>query len=416
MEESTANGANSPPPSDPYRVRWATVRRAALFGGVALGIWLYFQAQAEPFLKVEWIDFAIEQQKPRRLFEEDRSQMQLGDYIADETQGKLIEVSGQDWLIFLQDLQRWKVDASLREDWSGRVVRTDYYHDGSVYFRPHEEPLSLVSDSIGQDDQLYLHHPDGGYARIYFNRNPDPPGFMTSPSPQPDSFLFPFRSWVLWILLIAVVLYIALPWPRKDPSIMNMSAGRLLLMDFVGGILFIPLFGMPSLIVGGSVETITEGFFLTLVMWFMAFFGDLIIYYGVKTEAFSLIILEDRFRITSLRLGNQDFLFSEISEVEKLVQRPPKWLIISLTLAAPIAATAGTAATAAGQAALLTGAACGGFRIRSRDGRSACLWVTDQSGGIAFRNFDRFLKVLDEKGLELKDPPKEIRAFFPPEV
>lgn len=406
-------GSTGVVPRDPNRVRWAMLRQIALFGGLAVGIVLCFWTGLTPFVRVSWVDFAKAQESLYRWKDPELKDLPLREYIKEETQGRTLPVEGQEWLSLVTKLRSWSEVGALPEPWRDRVMDESYYR-GSVYFRPDEQPIAEVMPQIANGEIKYLVHPEAGYISVDYNSSPEGPGLMYSGTQQPNSFLYPYRTIGLFVIAAAVLAGILIPWTRKVDGLVNIPMIRVLPMVLVGLLLGV-FFVLPFLIVGGSVETVTEAFPITLVCWLFLIGGLMVVYYTVKTEAVSIAIGPDGLRISSLSAGVEDYAYGEIQEIRGLVLRPPKWIAISLVLAAPVAPTTGGTFLALGQAALVSASQGGGFRIVARDGRSVCIWFTDQMGGVIFRNFDQLLETFEAKNLPVNPEPEVIQAFFPPD-
>lgn len=400
-------------PSDPNRVRWAVLREVTLFGGIALGIALCFLTDLSPYVSVRWVDFQAEQERMPRWKDPELKDRPLDQFIAARTEGKLLAVDGAEWKAFIDTLYNWDESGALPQEWRPRVVEESYYR-GPVHFRPNEPLISSLVPRLEPLGGGYLYHPDAGYASVSYVAAPNGPGLMYSGPNIPTKFLYPYRTAGLIAFAVALVGAILIPWPPKADGLVNVSVRRILPHIIVGLLLGV-FFLLPFLIVQGSVETITEAFPITIVCWLFVIGALMVVYVTVKVEAASVTIQPDGLVVSTLAGGVQFFRYDEIEEIKGLVMQPPKWLIWGLRLGAPMAPTAGSTLTALGQAELLSASQGGGFRIIARDGRSVCLWYTDQMGGVIFRNFDQLLAALEKNQVRVSAEPEMIRGFFPPD-
>lgn len=400
-------------PSDPNRVRWAVLREVILFGGAALGIVLCFLTDLSPYLSVRWVDFQVEQENMPGWKDPELKVAPLAQFIAARTEGKLLTLDGVEWKAFIEALRSWDESGALPPEWRPRVVEETYYR-GPIHFRPNDPPISLLMPRLETLGGGYLYHPEAGYASLTYVAAPEGPGLMYSGPNIPSPFLYPHRTMGLIVLALAVLGAIGIPWPPKADGLVNVSWGRIFPHILVGLLLGV-FFLLPFLIVQGSVETITEAFPITIVCWMFVIGALMVVYVTVKVEAASVAIQPDGLVVSTLAGGVELYRYDEIVEIKGLVMQPPKWLIWGLRLGAPLAPTAGSALTALGQAEILSASEGGGFRIIARDGRSVCLWFTDQMGGVIFRNFDQLLEALEANRVPVSAEPEMIRGFFPPD-
>ena len=140
----------------------------------------------------------------------------------------------------------------------------------------------------------------------------------------------------------------------------------------------------------------------------------LMFYWGYRYASKRLYVYADRFRLyRSNRF--EDYLFSEITLIEPLLIRPPKWLVFLTFMSVLAGGSAAQRAGQAGRGLLLAASQSDGLRIVLRNGQSSCLWFGDSFGGKVVKNFQLIPDAIKQGNLPMVDQPREIRAFFPPE-
>jgi hypothetical protein len=53
--------------------------------------------------------------------------------------------------------------------------------------------------------------------------------------------------------------------------------------------------------------------------------------------------------------------------------------------------------------------------LKARNGETAYLWVTDQSGNIAMKNLDRLADAMEHSKVPVKEGTLVLRGIFPPQ-
>ena len=402
-----------------------TWRRGILLACVCLAIVAAKFAVLKPLIRVQPVDFAEKQKDESRWTEEGErlSGLGLDAYIAEKTKGLLVPVAGPEWERVFEDMNAVQ-KGSTRDAKLFRRVPSDerkfQFVGKSFFYRPSEAPLTdLAAKLQAEHDTVYIALKQGGavsyleatlhtFSRDDFRFGS---GFSHSPKP-PAAFVFPYRIYSLWILLFGLAAYIFLPRKKNTENALYYPNWRNVLGDFGSFLLIVPFFALPILIVGGSVQAITEGWILCLIFWPIGLLGVWLLRrmawcanYLVTIEADGLI----------LKTGKEPRKVSltDLDHYRPLVLTAPRWLVGMSWLAA-LSARGNARVGATGRAMILSGSAYGGLGLSLKDGSSVYLWVEDAMGTRALKNSRKLIKMLEKAGIPLKKDPETIRSIAPP--
>ena len=93
-----------------------------------------------------------------------------------------------------------------------------------------------------------------------------------------------------------------------------------------------PLFWLPTFVAGGTLQAITHGWILVIVLWPIALLGAWIVMFMSHYASFEIRILPDG--IEQLVSGRPVRLqFSSMTSLQPIVLRTPDWLILLSLLA-----------------------------------------------------------------------------------
>ncbi|MEW6363190.1 MAG: hypothetical protein AB1714_00975 [Acidobacteriota bacterium] len=402
-------------------------RRLVLVGMTAAAILSAFYASLEPLVSVVPVDFAEEQREEGSFTgfateqEQYLRQLPLEEYIGEVTAGKLIEVTGPVWAEFCQSVMSASKGEGTQGGSAGRLSPDDASpFSKHLFFRPGEPPIRSIERRFSEDGQVaYLVTAGEGhkdYLRVqYYVYSSDDfafgSGFRRTPRP-PTRFLFPYRRFSLWLFLIGIAFYIALPQPTRPGGAVYCARWRCVLSDFLGLLLFVVFFGLPFFIVGGIVQAITSAWFVILVIWPLAFVGVWLLQYMAWYAGYWLQPLEDRLRVAGPG-GARDYFFREIVSFEPVKLLPPKWLIAASWVAA-LGTSGSQRIGAVGRASILSGTGYGGIRLTMLDGSRLCIWLTDQLGNQALKAAETIVQALQAAGVQRREEELIIRAIIPP--
>jgi hypothetical protein len=245
------------------------LRRALLVGCVLPGLWLLRLAPLDPLLTIVPIDFAARQkQEAVAIPDEAKTEAQrrmaqtpLSVYIEEVLQYNVFPATGEEWERFLGDVDR-------RSTAGGASPR--------VFIRPDEEPIRAVADRLaagGGTTHVSLSR-QGGDAHYQVVRHTwtrgdfrAGAGFTGRPTP-PSALLYPFRTVGYVAMAAGVVLFLL--WPTQPQ--LRVLAG---VMGTEAAALGIGLaaFVAPVVAIGGSVQALTRGPWITAACWLVALTG-----------------------------------------------------------------------------------------------------------------------------------------------
>jgi hypothetical protein len=154
---------------------------------------------------------------------------------------------------------RWRVSGDTPEG------RAKALH---VFFRPTDEPVGSIGDRLASagGHALLTIQVAGGDRYYHVDRHTwtrddfrSLGGFTGTPSP-PSWLLYPFQFVGLALLLAGTVLFLLLPSPTRARGGVTASEVALLTMAIV-------FFAGPLVAVGGSVQALTKGLWVTIPSW-----------------------------------------------------------------------------------------------------------------------------------------------------
>lgn len=263
------------------------LRRAILVGCILPGLWLLRLAPLEPLLTIVPVDLEARQKQEAAAVPDDQKTeaqrrnalLPLPVYVEELLQFNVFSAAGLEWDRFLGDIDavesglvaRGKLNerASAHLPEAGKSLRY-------VFFRQDEQPISAVLDKLaagGGTTYVSISRPgrDAHYRvdRRLWTRSHFRPGagFTGRPSP-PAALLYPFRPAGVGCILVGLVLFGLLPGPNlsgtgRGPRALETAALAASLL----------LFAAPLVAVGGSIQALTRGPFLTVPCWGLAAMG-----------------------------------------------------------------------------------------------------------------------------------------------
>ena len=338
------------------------------------------------------IDFAHEQ---KESWFEDERQLALEDFIAQETEGRLLSVQGSAWTTFFGEFA--DAVSGRFAAWQGRL-NVGWSAGSRVYFRPDEPPASEIAravDANGGFSYLALAGPTGAqYLTATYARPRD----MLDDAPA--DLLYPLRRYSLWFLLAGLAVYVVLPRRKRDSGALAYSTVRaVILPDLVGLLLAGVFFALPFLIVpsnSSSADVLDPDggwIVLTLVCWMFAVGGVVIVGVAARYAAFSIVPGNDGLDVTSWR-GRARYRYADMQVARPYARRASKGLI-GLGVLATLLNWRAAAPTLA-----LASSDSSGLEIVFRDGRT---WRVMAD---ALNGFDRLVGILRDNGVAV-DPALE---------
>ncbi len=399
------------------------LRRLLLLTACVAAVLFVFFADLSPVVIVSKVDFSDQQKKEGSYMGvrimTDRTErlagLPLQGYIAEATKGRLFNVEGRGWESAVENAVAARGSGSLTKEWQRRLP-SDQHPMGVLFFRPGEAPVNQLASLFQKSsDPVYLCLGVGEKAvylkvehRVYSDGDFHlGSGFSHYPTPPAD-FLYPLRKWSPWVALAGLVLYVALPWPKRPLGALSYRRWRVVLCDVAAVMMTIPFFAFPFFIVGGVKQAFTEGWPLFFFFWPVVPLGILLVFLAAWFSSFSLLTLEDRLRIWN-PWGARDYPYSAMEYFQPVVIKPPKWLIV-LTWLAALAGKGNMKVGATGRALLMSSAAWGALGIRLRSGNDLIIGIADQLGTDTL-DAGRIIDALKKAGVKEVAEEREVRSM-----
>jgi len=401
-------------------------RRLALLIGVLAGLGLFFFV-APAMISVTAVDWEQEQAKELKSSsgfvsaEHKRlSQLPLKDYIYEKTNGQVTHIDAEQWQYFFQQVQLASFGQYSQSVHGNRVSeedKDDFWKPSGpvqVFFKPWEIPFEQWGLTAQEDAEIYISTTDSGrnnFFLVSYENYWSSVTAMSTPYRTPPDWLFhPYRLVGIGFLVVGLLLYILLPRRRRSPEDIGYAAGRLVAGDIVALIILVPFYGLPFLINGGTVQSITEMWPISLIMWCLAASGVLLLYFSAWYASYRIELTPTALYLITFK-GVQECRYNELTSVELVSLRNPGWfrkLFIALAMFSFLGGRSSTQPV--GSALLAASAAYGGLELRGR-GKPIYIWFTDQMGGTIVNNFDRVPEALRAAGIQINQESREIEGF-----
>ncbi len=389
-------------------------RLLLLFMGV-VGIWLYMYASPAPLVRIEIVNFEREQERETSgPHVSDRqvhlAAMPLQEYIDIITEDNLIELEGEKWGNFVNQAGA-TVEGQIPGEWRKRIIAEQMERGFSryVFFRPDEAPVSLLIEQIGASSfPVYLKgQTSAGGEPLYFRMN-----FITishddfSPGSgyrglyePPPAFFRPLRPYSYIFFLAGLLLYLFLPRPHRGPEDMAYSSSSVIGMDLASVILFIPFFGLPLFIIGGSVQSLTVFLPGTLAFWIIAILALWLVYISSWYASFALAV-DEKNLVLSHYGGESRIPWNDIEYFQPAEKRAPRWLMILALLAMVSARSSASQVGTASRATMLFSSVTYGYRLHHRSGNWMDIWLTNSMGGPVLNGSEKLEAFLQKAGID----------------
>jgi len=317
-------------------------------------------------------------------------QKSLETFIADRTEGRVVEAGGADW----QPLYDAIVRAHAGDGAAGRFAGREGHDrsEGSLYLLPCEAPLTSIEPPLGEGRPVVYARflrPDG-VAWLHITRR-----IGREARGAPAGLVRPLRAWWWAFLVGGLGLYIVLPRRRKGEDTLTYSTLRAgILPDFVGLLLGGTFFGLGLMIVpeitGSGSMFDPAAWPLYLVMGIFVLLAWVIHGWAAWYEAFRLDVGPDELHLHTLR-DERRVAYGDIETARFEVRRAPKLLRRLMWVAAFFNTTA------AGQAVLLSGRADAELILTETGGRRTRLRLTALEGS------ERVAAALEAAGVAIED-------------
>ncbi len=402
-------------------------RRLALLLAVLVGLGLFFYV-APGMISITAINWEKEQARELKSLsgfvtedEQRLSKLPMAAYIAVRTEGKVSQVDPARWELFFQQVELASNGQYNKSEYANRVNEEDkdpfWKPSGPVrvFFNPMEIPFEEWGLLPQEDAQVFIARTDGtetSYLKLDYEDYASSVGAMYKPyRVAPDWLYHPYRQIGIGVMFIGLLLYIFLPRRKKNPEEIAYASGRLIAGDFVALLLLVPFYGLPFLINGGTLQSVTDLWPISLFMWFMALFGMLLLYYSAWYASYRIELTPEALYLITFK-GVKACRFDQMTAVELVSLRNPGWFR-KLFLALALLSFAGgrSSPQPIGNALLAASAAYGGLEICGYSGKPVYIWFTDQMGGTIIPNFDRVPEAIRAAGITIDEGAKEIEGF-----
>lgn len=401
-------------------------RRLFLLGFLIASAWSLFYTPLIPLYVVTVIDFQQMQEREITGFgyiTERRKQlaaMPLEQYIVEITDNRAVRLDSYQWETFYNNVEKTATGYNLGRNWSNRIVREPYHYGlNDVYFRVDESPLDIFEGYFKDDFSplfLFITDKDGeSHLKLsYYNISQDKflPGGYSGRKP-PSAILYPYRFMAPILLLIGMIFYALLPWPRKMPDAIAFKRTRIIAGDIGLLVLFSLFFSLPMLIMGNFLNAFATW---QLQMVFFPLYalctGGLLINGTYSSKQY--VIKPDKIILISYK-GYQQIYPDKIAYYQPAVKKLPRWMIrlmyILILLSAAIKPTSSNIGDL-GRALLADSAAYQGVKIAFHDGSSQFIWFTDQLGNLILPGIEKIPIFLEQSGVSSKQEVVLITSLF----
>ena len=403
-------------------------RRLALLAGILIGLALFFYV-APAMVSVTAIDWQQEQadelksnsgivtQEKKRLHA-----LPLDEYIQAKTGEKVQAVDGSRWGTFFEQVRlasKWQYGESSYGNRVSEEDKDDFWKPTgpvAVFFKPDEIPLQSWGLFPGDGESTFISTVQGGqtlYLELQFHDYTTSVGAMSSPYRVAPGWLYhPYRTAGIIVMVVGLLIYIVLPRRKKQPGEVAYSSGSMLAGDLAAVIILLPFYGLPFLINGGTTQAITGLWPVSALMWFMALFGVVLLYYNAWYASYRIELTPDAVCLVSFK-GVRECLFSDMAGVDIVSLSNPGWFRKLFMAVAVLSMLSGGRSTQPmGSALLAASATYGGLEIKTRGGGTpGYVWVTNQMGGVMINNIDRVMTAIEAAGVTINQEPREIEGF-----
>jgi len=401
-------------------------RRIALLFGILVGVGLYFYV-TPAIVSVTAVDWEQEQAGELQsltgyVSEEDRrfNQLPLEDYIKGKTGEKVTQVDAGQWNTFFQQVQLASYGQYARSIYGDRVSEQDQddfwepLGPVPVFFKPGELPLEQWGLLPQAGEQVFICSTAEGknnYLLVEYEDYLSSVTAMTKPYRTAPEWLYhPYRSIGLAVIAVGLLLYLFLPRRKNKPEDIAYAGGRLVAGDIVALIILLTFYSLPFVINGGTIQSITSMWLVSVFLWFLALFGAVLLYYSAWYASYRIELTPDVLYLINYK-GVRECRFAEMASVEQVSLRNPGWfrkLFMALALLSFIGGR--SSPQPVGTALLAASATYGGLEILGC-GKPLYIWFTDQLGNVIIPNFNRVPEAIRSADIRINQEPREIEGF-----
>jgi len=391
-------------------------RRLILVAGVTLTVCMFLFADLSPRVSVESVDFKKEQKHQLHFMgfiSEHRrylASLPLKSYIKKVVAEREIEKSAA------MSAFAARVDAALNHPSKDAPWQNRLGSGPRLWFKLRSPPFRKLAQSLASSHQhiLYLPYEKDGkrhYLRLKrhtYTVDDFALGTGYRGITPPTRLFYPLRGWAWLTLLMSLLGYFWLPWPKKEEDTLRVSRSTIVLGDVVSLLFFALFFSLPFFICG-AVQAVGCWGILAIFLWPFSLAGLWMLKINAQYAAFVLRFIPGGFRLRSLSL-DEEILYSRLDKVTPAVLKVPRWLGV-LTGVAALFSRGADQVRMAGQSLLLSSAGTGGLRFSFRDGRAFSLWCQDQRGNPIVKGLPRLLDELKTASVFKETKPEEVKGI-----
>ncbi|TAN43558.1 MAG: zinc ribbon domain-containing protein [Nitrospirae bacterium] len=385
-------------------------RRLVLVFSVLGAVWIAYLVSLSPVVTVAPVNLEEKQKKERRhsagsLLGEERAPRPDRQ---ESMKNRVFTVNGDTWGKFTENVITTSKGRAADTRWLKHVSPDEKRSSvKSLFFRPDELPDNSLMEPLKNSDQgiiITMNHKD--FLELRYRRYKDDDfslgsGFVPYPDP-PSYLLYPYRGFSLWFLLLGFSFYILYPRPKKTDDTLYYPLWRVVFGDIVSLLMTVPFFSIPIFVSAGSMQALTTGLPLVLVLWPMTLFGFCLVRISAWYASYRLQVRPDSLLLSTYK-GKREYPFSEMVYRQPLIIKPPRWLVI-LNILAALSGKGSSSAGAAGRAMILASTEYGCLVIGLKNGSSFIINLTDQMGSIAVKGADLLFNALKQAGIpEIKE-------------
>jgi hypothetical protein len=375
-------------------------RRACLLIGIAVFVWLRYDAYLGPYCQIRPI-------KEGGVAPSYGGGSLLGKPVQVREQPRLEgENAGLETISRAFAGGRMTADLRPRAQWIG----DDLF---ALYFRTDEDPCATVCAAQPTADFVFESGAAPGRQAVA-HCLPGKEARLNGGTLEPTSFFYPRRSWAAWSLIASLMLYAAVPWPRHSPNAAYVTRWRVVLGDLTGAlVLFGGFFAAPILILSSSVTAIGDYLGFSVFFWAIAGLGLPVTLWTARLAAYRIVVDEGCLTVMTL-FRRMSMSIADIKRVQRARLRLPKWLVWLSFMAVLAGRTSGVSGQAAAAIALSSSQMLG-WRIEDRHGRAAYLWLTDPMGRMQLANGTLVDQAIAKAPVPVVEDVCELRAMVPPD-
>lgn len=402
------------------------LRRVLLLLGVTVSTSLFFFVPVQPWVTVEFPDFASMQQVEPGYSDEGRflRQLPLGEYVQEKMANSTIDVSGEAWEQFFESVDQLRAGSDVPFELS-QHVNVERLRDPEerfvLFYRPTDAPIQEITNKLVQlegrpaylglgkrpaESHLVVRYIDENNAAFEGGA-----GLLSASRPS-SSFIYPYRWHAAIALLAGITAWLFLPRTKHSQDSLFYSPGRIAAADVFALGIFTCFYGLPMFFLGGILQLFEgPGFLIAGIMWGFAGMGVWLLLFMSEYAAYQILVDGDAIQVDTAR-AHSSYPFNEIQSWQPVVQRPPRWLVALLWLASIFSKGARSYQTA-GQAMILEGTATSGIALALKGSSVAYLWVSSEMGRHAEPFRRKLLKALQVAGVPEESEPTIIYGMSP---